>query len=69
MAISATAGHTMLPVGPHLRHPGGLRIAALGLAAEHGTGTFALSGVSAVPIAISVSQRADPCLISPNWNF
>ena len=64
LAVTETSGHTILPTGPHLRHRGGLRLAALGLAAEHGTSTFALSGVSAVPIAIAVSQRAIPAKLA-----
>jgi acyl-coenzyme A thioesterase PaaI-like protein len=56
-AQSAEAGRTILPLGSHLRHDGGLRISALGLAAEHGASSFALNSVGAVPTALSVSQR------------
>jgi acyl-coenzyme A thioesterase PaaI-like protein len=59
-AQSAEAGRTILPLGSHLRHDGGLRISALGLAAEHGTSSFALNSVGAVPTALSVSQRGVP---------
>jgi acyl-coenzyme A thioesterase PaaI-like protein len=59
-AQSAEAGRTILPLGNHLRHEGGLRISALGLAAEHGTSSFALDSVGAVPTALSVSQRGVP---------
>ena len=59
-AQSAEAGRTILPLGSHLRHDGGLRISVLGLAAEHGTSSFALNSVSAVPTALSVSQRGVP---------
>lgn len=59
-ADSAQSGRSVLPLGPHVRHPGGLRLAALGLAAEHGAGTCALGDVQAVPTAIAVSQRDVP---------
>jgi acyl-coenzyme A thioesterase PaaI-like protein len=59
-AQSAEAGRTILPLGNHLRHAGGLRISVLGLAAEHGTSSFALNSAVAVPTALSVSQRVVP---------
>jgi len=59
-ALSDERGRTVLPLGPHLRHDGGLRLASLGLAAEHGTGTFAFREVGGVPTALSVSQRNVP---------
>ena len=59
-AQSAEAGRTILPLGSHLRHDGGLRISVLGLAAEQGTGSFALNSAVVVPTALSVSQRGLP---------
>jgi acyl-coenzyme A thioesterase PaaI-like protein len=56
-ADSDHSARTILPLGPHLLHSGGVRVAALGLAAEHGTAAFAFNGIAALPISIAISER------------
>lgn len=50
-------GMTSMTVTDRISHAGGLRIAALGLAAEHGAASFAFAQVMALPVQIAVSQR------------
>lgn len=58
--LTADSGRSLVPIGPHVRCAGGIRIAALGLAAEHCASTFAFKDTFAVPTAITVSQRDVP---------
>src|ERR1700722_8273083 len=55
--IDDQAGATTMPVGDDIRHPGGLRIAPLGLAFEHGAATYAFDQLMAVPVQIALRQR------------
>jgi acyl-coenzyme A thioesterase PaaI-like protein len=56
-AVDDASAVTTMPVHDDVRHPGGLRIAALGLAFEHGAAQYAFSKVTAVPVQLDLHQR------------